>query len=373
MRNFIHRKMIVGGTADIATHEVLEDGNLREIYRATGDELGGNRVNLAFARFLENLVGLAVLNEFKFIARNDYLELFREFEIKKRRFKADNPEPIRLRCPASLADCIQKIRKLTLIQLIEEEKFTNLLKMINDKIQMSPKLVNVFFEEPVGEIVSKLKEIIQSEKFEIDTMLLVGGFADSPYVRERIIREIKHDFHDINIVKPEEAALHVLKGAVLMAMSPNQISERISRYSYGFRVAEPFDKDKHPTKLKERRVSGEEYCCDVFHKCIEVGQCLKFGEKVRFEFGGQRHHIRSKLEPCSTELYRSSRADPKFCTQEEDCKRVGKMTHHPPTDGWGNIVLFTAEIEIGETEFKVSVVNGTTRELFETTVDFLDG
>ncbi|XP_053373540.1 heat shock 70 kDa protein 12A-like [Mercenaria mercenaria] len=69
-----------GGTADIATHEVLPDGTLREIYRATGDELGGNRVNLAFLRFLDNLVSKEVMDYFRHSARGHYLEFMRELK-----------------------------------------------------------------------------------------------------------------------------------------------------------------------------------------------------------------------------------------------------------------------------------------------------
>ncbi|XP_053373565.1 heat shock 70 kDa protein 12A-like [Mercenaria mercenaria] len=361
-----------GGTADIATHQVLEDGSLREIYRSTGDALGGNRVNIAFLTFLDNLFGEQVMSSFHRNARGDYLDFVREFECKKKLVKAEEPTAMKLRCPTSLIECLQETRKLTFQQCVEEERYKKLIELKRDKIQISPKLVNIFFNEPVEEIIKLLKEIIQAEKFEIDTVLLVGGFSDSPYVRERIVREIKREAPEIDVVKPLDAGLHVLKGAVLTTLRPNHISERISRYTYGFRVAVPFDERQHPEHLKDKRASGAEYCSDIFHKCIEIGQRLKFGDTIKCEFHGQREHIRSKLEACSTELYRSVLANPRYCTPEEGCERVGVVTHHPPMEGWGNIVMFTAEVYIGETEFKISVINGTTQELLETSIDFLD-
>lgn len=361
-----------GGTADIATHEVLRDGTLREICRATGDELGGNRVNLAFQRFLDNCFGEKVMQHFRLTARGDYLEFLREFEMKKRLVSADGHSSMLLKCPASFGECLFQKRQLTIQQCIEVEKLTKVIEVKKDKIKLLPELVKVFFNEPVEEIIKKIRDIIQGEKFDINKLILVGGFSDSPFVRETVIRELKRDFQNLDIVKPEEASLHVLKGAVLTALRPNHISERISRYSYGFRAAVPFDVSVHPAKLLDRRRSGEEFCSEIFHKCIELGQCLKYGEKLQVEFIGNRRDPRRKNEACSTELYRSTHKNPKYCTPEEGCKRVGKMIHKPPEGGWGNIVMFTAEVEIGEAELKITVINGTTQEVFETIVDFLD-
>lgn len=312
------------------------------------------------------------MEHFRLTARGDYLEFLREFELKKRRVRADEPTSMLLKCPASFGECIHEKRQLTLEQCIEKEELSNSIQVIKDKVKLSPKLVDVFFKEPVDEIIKRLREIIRSVKFEIDKLILVGGFSDSPYVRESVMRELKRDLKKLDIVKPEEASLHVLKGAVLTTLRPNHISERISRYSYGFRVAVPFDAKVHDEKLKDKGPSGELICSDIFHKCIEVGQCMKYGNRIKIEFQGNRSKIKSKFEPCSTELYRSAHADPKYCTAEEGCERVGKMIHRPPNEGWGNIVMFTAEVEIGEAEFKITVINGTTQEIFETTVDFLD-
>lgn len=312
------------------------------------------------------------MEHFRLTARGDYLDFLREFEMKKRRVSANEPTSILLKCPASFGESIHEKRQLNLEQCIEKEKLSKVIQVKNDKMKLSPELVNIFFNEPVEEIIKRLRQIIQSEKFEIDKLILVGGFSDSPYVRESVMRELKRDFKKLDIVKPEEASLHVLKGAVLTTLRPNHISERISRYSYGFRVAVPFNAKVHPEKFKDRRPSGELFCSDIFHKCIGIGQCLKYGNRIEIEFGGNRNEIRSKFEPCSTELYRSTHADPKYCTAEEGCERVGKMIHKPPREGWGNIVMFTAEVEIGEAEFKITVINGTTQEIFETTVDFLD-
>ena len=44
---------IIGGTCDITVHEVMEDGNVREVYKANGGPWGGTKINDAFVSLLE--------------------------------------------------------------------------------------------------------------------------------------------------------------------------------------------------------------------------------------------------------------------------------------------------------------------------------
>ena len=41
-----------GGTIDVTIHEMLEDGRVRELYKATGGPWGGDKVNEAFIEYL---------------------------------------------------------------------------------------------------------------------------------------------------------------------------------------------------------------------------------------------------------------------------------------------------------------------------------
>ena len=53
--NFRCGYMFSGGTVDITVHEVLDDGNVRELYKANGGPWGGKSVNDAFLHFLGGL------------------------------------------------------------------------------------------------------------------------------------------------------------------------------------------------------------------------------------------------------------------------------------------------------------------------------
>lgn len=361
--------VLSGGTADIATHEVLTGGNLRELFRATGGALGATQVNRKFVLFLEEIFEKDVIANFRSSARGQYMDLMRDFESKKKKVTINSKEPIRLKWPSALTECIKAKHRKTPTDFIRDGNFGTILIFKRDKVQVSPKIVDYFFKELVDDIVAKLSEILRNQENAIDSLLLVGGFADSLYLRERIKQDILQQSPGINIVKPEEADLHVLKGAALTTIRPTAISERISPYAYGLRTSERFDEKKHPPKSREARRSGV-YCSDIFKKCIDKGQILKNGTRIKERFEGQRHNMESKAESCSIELYRTSRTDTEY-TFEDGCERVAKIVITPPKDGWPNCVVFDVEIDIGETQLHITVINGSNGEMLNASVDFL--
>lgn len=46
-----------GGTIDITAHEVLEDGHVRELIKATGGNWGGTRVDEEYMDFIKSIIG----------------------------------------------------------------------------------------------------------------------------------------------------------------------------------------------------------------------------------------------------------------------------------------------------------------------------
>ena len=49
--SFIH----VGGTLDVTVHKLMENGAIRELYKATGGTFGGENVNRQFRILLEQI------------------------------------------------------------------------------------------------------------------------------------------------------------------------------------------------------------------------------------------------------------------------------------------------------------------------------
>lgn len=345
---------------------MLTKGELKEIHRANGAELGGNKVNQAFEAFLENFLTSEVLKKFKENYFNDYLDFIAEFETKKKAVAFEGEKPILLKYPPSLNECMQQSLHMDLNQRIKVGRFTTMVAVRGGRMNLEAALLKVLFKEPVGEIIDKLHSIIESQRFDINTLFLVGGFSESPYVRERIRNDIKNSYPKIDIVKPSQANLHVLKGAVVSVGLDAKIVQRKSRATYGFRIRQKFDGQKHPGHLRD----SDGYCTEVFQKIIDKDQDLMINDKeFKYQFSGERLPHK-KQEEVWLDIFKSDNTDPVHC-KEEGCVLVGRIITKPPESGWPNVVLFDVFVEIRESELHVTVINGSTREVMETTVDFL--
>lgn len=53
---FLH----LGGTVDVTVHQVIVDGKLRELHRASGGAWGGTKVDQAYEQFIADLMGLYI-------------------------------------------------------------------------------------------------------------------------------------------------------------------------------------------------------------------------------------------------------------------------------------------------------------------------
>ncbi|XP_062609968.1 heat shock 70 kDa protein 12B-like, partial [Saccostrea cucullata] len=99
-----------GGTVDITVHEVQPDLNLKELYKASGGAWGGTQVDEAFKQMLQKIVGAPVISEFARSHTADYVDMYREFETKKRSITGDPKGKITIKIPFSLVDTFRRHR-----------------------------------------------------------------------------------------------------------------------------------------------------------------------------------------------------------------------------------------------------------------------
>lgn len=69
---------------DIIIYEVIKEGKLKELVRVSGGDWGGISVDVVFEEVLVEIVGKDLMDMFCNYYIVDYLELFRNFELKKR-------------------------------------------------------------------------------------------------------------------------------------------------------------------------------------------------------------------------------------------------------------------------------------------------
>ncbi|XP_045178039.2 heat shock 70 kDa protein 12A-like [Mercenaria mercenaria] len=359
-----------GGTADICAHEIIERAKLRELYKASGGDFGGNKVDLEFYKFMINLVGGPVWTIFQ----DDYMplsfEFMKEFEAKKKTFTSD-VQTVSLKLENALLEILKtetdETLEETLSQMTSRYKGKLSYKRVDQRLEIKGDIMADFFKHSIDGVISKIKEIL-GECGEVQTLLLVGGFAESQYLRERIQAKIKN----VRILLEQDARLAVMKGAVLMGYKPRNIIERRAWYTYGFSKVRLFQRGTDPEDLKVKKEDGKEYCDGLFDIQIKKGQIVKYDEMFPSSTIELLKDQASRKNTITIELWKSNRKTPRYCTEEEECSRIAEIVMKPPPKGWPERIRIERQLVMGETELQIQIKNATTGEKYETRLDFLE-
>ncbi|XP_060597226.1 heat shock 70 kDa protein 12A-like [Ruditapes philippinarum] len=356
-----------GGTTDICAHKIIDGGKIQEIYRTTGEASGGSDVDECFINMMETLIGKKVWDEFSTTHPSACVSLVNEFRLKKKEFKSQTNN-IQLKMENALVHVLTGEKK-NLNDIVKKSKYVRKLEYnsMDARLTINREMLEELFKPSVDKIISKLVEILdQCDENEIKTIILVEGYSESPYVRERI----QSSFCNMRVILVDDARLAVLNGAVMMGWKPKNIIQRRSRYTYGFYIAEPFREGIHPEQLRVNHDSYI-YCGMIFEKMIEKGQIVEYGQT--FISGGYDNAttVEGKREERHVRLYRSTREDPQYCIEEEDCSLVGRVKLLPPSDGWPDDWYSQVHLIVGETEFTVKYFNLKTGQEYEAQMDFL--
>ncbi|XP_045203759.2 heat shock 70 kDa protein 12B-like [Mercenaria mercenaria] len=331
-----------GGTVDITIHETQRDHTVRELYKANGGPWGGTKIDEAFINFLTDITGPDVMEMFQRDHTDDFLDLMREFEIKKTGFAPDSDQKITFKMPISIHEIFQTVRGEDFRRsLISKHDLRDQVTFAGDKLRVQSGQVKTFFTETCGKIVSHLNDIFnEGSVCGTDTILMVGGFSESKMLQEAI----RNGFPDKKIIVPAEAGLAVLKGAVIFGHSPKAIASRVARHTYGIKINKTFNRAVHPYS-KMMIVDYEEQCTDCFDKHVEIGQEVKVG----LEFD-EKSYIPSSRNQTSVnvKVYTSDKKSPEY-VDEPGCNLLG------------NIVIDVSDIDTyEERNFVVKMIYGDT-------------
>lgn len=309
-----------GGTIDITVHEVQYNGTLKEIHKANGGDWGGTKVDASFISLLADIVGNDVMKAFGSDHKYDFLEFLREFEVKKRTITPDLTEKVTFKVPINLLATFSNIRPGSDIKtaIISKPKYKNKLTWTGDKLRMDAELTKALFDESCKKIVDHLKQLFRHSSIkDVSSILLVGGFAESPMLQVAV----REAFKNKKVIVPQDAGLAVLKGAVLYGHEPQTISARVCKYTYGVKMLTEFKSDIHPVSKKVLR-NKVEYCDDIFSIHVRVGQLVKVGEPQV----NQNYIVTEPdQEALIFSVYTSDKKEPTYTT-EEGCTLLGQIS-----------------------------------------------
>ncbi|XP_052674110.1 heat shock 70 kDa protein 12A-like [Crassostrea angulata] len=334
-----------GGTADITVHQKCEDNTLEEVLPASGGPWGGKAVDDQFMNFLSELVGKKVWDEFKTKHMEDYLDIMRSFETKKRTIVPGKSGKTRMPIPQALVKLSMKSHGVKsfkdVIQKSEVHKSN--VDHQTGKLIWDNDFFRGFFKKTIDGIVKHIDEIFQeNEAKNVGFIVMVGGFSECLLVQDAI----KKHFGKLSIIVPEEAGMAVLKGAVYFGHIPDAISRRSARYTYGIQTWPEFREGYHP-KEKRVEIGKSVRCRDVFFKIVTKGEKVMPGYMKSQIF--QALHNNENLLDCG--VFVSDKKNPKYIDDPE-CRLLGHLQVPLNAEKQTLETLIEETLIFGETELK---------------------
>ncbi|KAL4230693.1 Heat shock 70 kDa protein 12A [Mactra antiquata] len=350
-----------GGTVDITVHEVMANNKLKELHKASGGAWGGTKVDDAFRQFLIKLVGGPVMKKFQNKHMDDYLDIFRDFEIKKRDIGPSKADRVTFRLPSALSSTFKDHTGETLLDIIPQTSFSDQLSLTGDKLRVDIDLVKRFFKDPVDNITDHVENLLKEPTVTgCAAILMVGGFSDSPLLQQAI----RSKFPRVKVIIPNEAGLAVLKGAVIYGHSPRMISERISKYTYGVNCCQDYREGHHPSQRKVKQKDGSFNVDHIFDIYVKSGQKIKVDDEVK-----NNYCVHEPDQDGMNILFYYTIDDSPSFTDDPGCKRLGQM--HVDCPGHGKDRSAEVTMKFGLTEIEACTKVLHTGKITSTKLNFL--
>lgn len=172
----------------MTAHEILANGNIKEIHQVTGGPYGGIKVDEEFVSLLERFFGNQLVQTFRTKYPAEWLEIMNEFEMKKRGRRAFEGETTRIRIPRAFATLVSEYPEPDLSRRFVRSCTTNDVQFIrNEYFCLGPAAMKKLFEPVLNGIVDHLNNLLQNPVLQgLQFFFLVGGFAESEILQETL-------------------------------------------------------------------------------------------------------------------------------------------------------------------------------------------
>ncbi|ATY64025.1 Hsp70 family [Cordyceps militaris] len=268
-----------GGTVDITTYEVEEVQpllKLREIAVGIAGKCGATFIDRNFLKLMAERFGEAFtsLDPEQIGPGSTFMD---QFEQKKKDFSHNNvshrAHRISLYMPA--------LKRSPRTEKFYEKRSSSVLLTHQD-------LKDIF-----APVVKKILVLIEDQvcrtkdkgETPITTIVLVGGFASSPYLRESI--QDWSEEHRIRLSTPISGAWSaIVCGAVLRGLEGSIVRERKCRRHYGVKIGkryknQPYDKSKRSTYID--RFDGTQHLTGFLDWQISKGEKVHKDTEINFD------------------------------------------------------------------------------------------
>ncbi|MBB4983406.1 Hsp70 family protein [Streptomyces nymphaeiformis] len=350
-----------GGTVDITAYRAVSGNKLEEIGRECGGKFGSEYVNQAF---LEKVL-VPRFGSYDAIDRiNDQqpaalLGIIEKWEEAKLHFSAEHDDEIIISIPVSIDRCLDEESRKSLAELQDG---------VTDEIVITAKEAQELFEEVVPGILSLVDKQLGEMRSQRrnapgkELVVLVGGFGNSPYLRQRLQQHLEGR---ADLLVPPDPQAAVLFGAVHYACSP-QIRARRARMTYGIASTTRFRPGVDP---EEYRYEGPDYplCRNRFSVYVRGGESIPVGNWVT---RGQ-WPIWPDQDAMSLVVYAAREGYPQYVT-DKGSQKIGSL--RVDLSSVMHLPLSRRKVQVslqfGETEIQVTAVLQESGEKVEAVLDF---
>lgn len=213
-----------GETVHISIYQKQSNGTYKELHKPTGGPWGGTKVNEALQQMMIEIVGANIYHYFKESFNTDYLEIQREFEVKKKKLEPESNFRVTFRIPFSLTETFEEETGEKTEEVIQRTQYAMKMKWYSDKLRMNANVVEEFFRKQINMLVVHLRQLMTKDDLcDVSTLLMVGGFSESPVT----LHFVRNAFPTKRIIVPEDAGLAMIKGAVMLGHQSSSVLEFI--------------------------------------------------------------------------------------------------------------------------------------------------
>ena len=274
-----------GGTVDITINKMLCEPNEKflsnEVLSSTGGcEWGSKYVDENFENFLKEFLGEKLFAVYQKNASMK-IDILEAFELLKKKF---NPETVK-HSRLQLSYLGENLTSNVLKNLVSNYNIVHPDTKINQRgssgIDLSNELMISFFEPLVNKIINKVKELLEETKqkagYYPKFIFLVGGFGESPYLRQKIKKEF--ETNELIVLIPKRPLVSVVRGACMFGLNPFSITSRIAKKTYGISTLGIFDEKKHPLN-KKVMIDGEAFCENIFDTFVLKDDSVSVNQEI---------------------------------------------------------------------------------------------
>lgn len=327
----------------------------------TSAPFGGTSVDKEFEKFLETIAGEGFLESFAREHFENYLDMMKDFEFKKRYLCPGSYSTVRIHVSLQFDKYVKKKIGVNLAKALQNSYYRDTVTYKNYKLCFKLSEFENLFRNAIDGIIKCVANILTTKEFDdVNYIIMAGGFSNSRIVQ----KALREKFKTRRFIIPIEPQFAVFKGAVYFGHLPNSISRRAARYTYGVQVCHKFRPGEDP-EIKKVTVNSLEQCKDVLYPLVKRGERIEPG----CMYSVVCQSFMSYQEKIQCGIYVSNCDSPQF-VDEKGCRLLGKVTVMMPRG------VAYAEIKetiiFGETEIIFRVKELHTGKVFGTAIDPLE-